>query len=230
MCPPAVIGAAFVGMGATAAAGAAVTAIVTSVYVGAAIGAVIGAVGAAITGGDILEGALKGAVIGGVTRGIGTGLGIAAEGATAVEGVSAGVGNVPAGLQATGAEIGQISSAAGQTAGSAAAIPSVATAAPTGGGIISGVGNWINQNPTQAMMLGQTVGGAAKGISDNRAADKELKSAMERDQLYIQSKKVSGLSMLELKTALPSIGAFTETPKWQMPGGGLIKEAQNATA
>lgn len=245
--PPALIGAGFVAMGATAATGAAVAAVATAVYVGAAIGALAGAAVAIVTGGDVLEGAIKGAIIGGVTKGIGAGMGLAADAGTTVARVGeAGV---------TGAEAGQIAQAGlGYTAGGApaavsAAAPAVADVAsqagtvggtvtspttlptpppttppPSSGGFLSGATNWINQNPMPAALLAQTVGGAATGISESRSRGREIEAAMERDRLNILAGKVRGLNTVDLKVALPTISAFAERPKWTMPESGLLQK------
>jgi len=240
--PPAAVGAAFVAMGASAAAGAAITTIATSVYVGAAIGAVVGAGVAAVTGGDIIEGALKGAAIGGITKGIGTGFSLAAEGASAVEGVgtaamegveTAGaelghIANAAPAAESAGAELGHIASAGGSVAKDVATNAAQEVGKQTSGGILSNAVGWLNDNPAMTEIAGKTIAGAAEGALTNRAKQKELEAAMERDKLNIQSQKVSGLDAMKLKVALPSIGNFTDTPTWQSPG--LIKEAQNATA
>ena len=228
--PPAAVGATFVAMGATAATGAAVAAVATTVYVSAAIGALTGAVTAIVTGGDVLDGALKGALVAGATGGIMKGFGLAANGPAMAD---AGISNTAAtGGQVGGADIAGLKMAeAGlsqvPTVGESVA-PNLASNAvqPTSGegtGFLSGTANWINKNPMPATMIAQTVGGAAKGMQDSRTAQKQIDAAMERDRLYIDSKKVRGLSGLDLKIALPSIGEFAEKPKWQPPKGGLLQ-------
>jgi hypothetical protein len=71
------------------------------------------------------------------------------------------------------------------------------------------------------MLLGQTVSGAAGGMAEAKARKDELEAAMERDKLYIASKKTN-LSGVNTRSVLPSISAFTERPKWEMPQAGLL--------
>ena len=231
---PAAIGAFFTWVGASAATAAAATAVATAVYVGAAIGAVIGAATSLATGDDILEGAIKGAVIGGVTRGIGAGIGLAGNaGTAAVEAGEVGVKAAEvgtAGLDAantasqaieagTGA-VSQTAPTAGTAANVAQAAGEVAKQAPSGG-ILSNVGNWIEANPSQAAIISQTLGGAAKGMMDKRTSEREIEALMKRDRL---NNEITGLSGIDAKMALPTISGFMEKPKWQIPSGGMIWE------
>lgn len=237
MSPPAAIGAAFVAMGASAATGMAVAAVATAVYTGAVYGALTGAVTALVTGGDIKDSAIKGAVIGGVSGGVMRGIGIATGSSPASAGVGeAGMETAAAG-NTTGGQAG-VAGSGGQgvvvATGQPAVSPTTTTAPnvttpPVKEGLLSRAGNWIESNPTQATLLAQTVGGAAKGVSDKRAAEQDLEAQMRMTQLEIDSKKVGGLSGLDIMEPLPSVGSFMETPKWEMPKAGLL-EAQNATA
>ena len=59
-------------------------------------------------------------------------------------------------------------------------------------------------------------------MGEARSTEKKLEADMERDRLLIGSKQVSGLNKMNIKIALPTIGAFTEKPKWTAPSGGLL--------
>jgi len=216
---------------------AAATAVVTAVYVGAAVGALIGAGTALVTGGDVLKGALKGAVIGGVSGGVTSALAGPAVAGTEVAG--AGVAGTEGGIGGVGApmaEAGVGTAATGAaTSGTGPAVAAPAATTPAaggsgGGGLLSGATNWINKNPMAAAMVSQGIGGVASGIAENRAADKELDALMKRDKLNYANQEISGLTAIELKTTLPSVGVFAEKPKWQMPNSGLIANWGGANA
>lgn len=254
--PPAAIGATFVALGASAATGAAVTAIATAVYVGAAYGAVAGAVTAVFTGEDVIDAAVKGAVIGGVSGGIMKGVGMF-TGAESAAAADAGIGKTniaQAGLEEAvpgpgiepGTFGGEKAIKAAQAAQAQAAVqqpvsnfkPIAAAPPQQQPGILARAGNWIEKNPTQAMLLGQTIGGVASGISSARAKEKEIEALMERDRLNIESQKVKDLNKMNLKIALPTVSGFTgRRPDWQAPrnwqspkSGILYGGMNNATA
>ena len=244
--PPVLIGKVFVLLGATAATGAAVTALVTAAYVGAAIGAVVGAATSLISGGNILKGALKGAALGFVSGGVLKGVGMAMGGAG-----SAGAGVGEAGL--TGTEV-----AAGTGAGSemtlggglsssdlaqspvqvlkagGTGLPPQAAAAPAKEGLLGRAMDWVDKHPGGASVVGQGLGGAAKGMLESRTADKEIAALMERDRLNREAIQIKGLEDLDLRSPLPSIASFADRPKWQFPETGLIwggkQNAKTATA
>jgi len=230
--PPAVVAGGFAAVGATAIT----TSVVSAVYVGAAVGAIVGAATSAITGGDILEGALKGAIIGGVTGGVGealsapaqVGVNVAKVGVDGVTGAeaghmaNAGIEAVSAGGTTGGVGGGVGGGSGGSGGGSGGVGGGSGTTGGTGNGFLSGAANWINNNPMPATLLAQTVGGAATSMADARSTEKQLEADMERDRLLIDSKKVSGLSNMDIKIALPTIGAFAEKPKWTAPSGGLL--------
>ena len=219
---------------------AAATAVVTAVYVGAVVGAVIGAGTALVTGGDVLKGALKGAVIGGVSGGVTSALSGPAVAGTqvagaGVSGTEAGIGGVGAPMAEAGVRTGpQVASGIGGPAGggisSGAGAAGGAGAGGGGGGLLSGATNWINQNPMAAAMVSQGIGGVASGISENKTANKQIDALMERDKLHYASQEISGLTAMELKTTLPSVGVFADKPKWQMPNAGLIAQWGGANA
>jgi hypothetical protein len=233
--PAVAVGGAFAAIGGSLVAGTA-TSVVGAVFMGAAVGAVIGAGTALVTGKDPLKGALMGAVTGGVSGGIGQALtagataGTTTAGAGVKSGTEAGIGGVgvpvsgSAGLEgAVGPSIpigGAGPSAAVSTSGPAPVAPTAKT------GLLSKAGNWINKNPMAAAIIAQGAGGAASGIAEERAQDKRLDALMERDRLHYASQEIGGLSNLDLKTALPTIGKFTERPEWQMPQAGLIQQWQ----
>jgi hypothetical protein len=226
--PPAAIGAAFVAMGATAATGAAVTALVAAAYTYAVVGAVVGAATSLISGGSIIKGALKGAMIGGIGGAIGSAAGLIGEaGATGAGVGEAGLAGseVGGGVAPLAADEFALTGAVGAGAGGGAGAGAGAGAGGAGTGatgILGKAGEWIKTNPQSAALAAQGLGGAAKGISENMASQDTLNYLMERDRLNRDAIKIKGLTNIELKTVLPSIAKFTETPKWQMPQAGLI--------
>jgi len=226
--PPAAVGAAFVAAGVTATA-ATVTAVVTAVYIGAAIGAVVGAATALVTGGDVLKGAISGAVIGGITSGIGSAFGGGAAAATTVGEVGVETVGVESVLAAEDAAAGAALTSSASDAGVASGVtqtvtPTVTpTPKPTSSdGILSGVGNWANNNPTQASVIVDALGGVASSMYESSTKQEELEAEMERDQLNIDALKIKGLTNTDLKTSLPSIATFTEEPAWTIPSTGII--------
>lgn len=237
--PPAAVGAAFVAMGATAATGAAVTALVTAAYIGAAVGAVVGAATALVTGGDVLKGAVKGAALGFVSGGVLKGVGIAMSAAG-----SAGAGVGEAGVTAAGESALQGGMGATEAAGilegmgassaptvpsggvasgaTAVGLPAQTAVAPAKEGLLGRAMNWVDAHPGGASVIGQGLGGAAKGMLESRTADKEIAALMERDRLNREALQIKGLEDLDLRSPLPSIVSFADRPKWQFPETGLI--------
>lgn len=223
--PPAAVGAAFVAAGATAATAATVTAVVTAVYIGAAIGAVVGAATALVTGGDVLKGAISGAVIGGITSGIGSAFGGGAAAATTVGEVGVETVGVESVLAAEDAAAGAALTSSASDAGVAGGVTQTVTPTPTPDppdGILSGVENWANKNPTQASVIVDALGGVASSMYESSTKQEELEAEMERDQLNIDALKIKGLTNTDLKTSLPSIATFTEEPAWTIPSTGII--------
>uniref|UniRef100_A0A6M3XKX0 Uncharacterized protein n=1 Tax=viral metagenome TaxID=1070528 RepID=A0A6M3XKX0_9ZZZZ len=222
--PPAAVGAAFVAAGVTATA-ATVTAVVTAVYIGAAIGAVVGAATALVTGGDVLKGAISGAVIGGITSGIGSAFGGGAAAATTVGEVGVETVGVESVLAAEDAAAGAALTSSASDAGVAGGVTQTVTPTPKPDppdGILSGVGNWANNNPTQASVIVDALGGVASSMYESSTKQEELEAEMERDQLNIDALKIKGLTNTDLKTSLPSIATFTEEPAWTIPSTGII--------
>jgi hypothetical protein len=225
--PAVAVGGAFAAIGGSLVAGTA-TSVVGAVFMGAAVGAVIGAGTALVTGKDPLKGALMGAVTGGVSGGIGQALtagataGTTTAGAGVKSGTEAGIGGV--GVPVSGSA--GLEGAVGPSIPIGGAGPSAPVAPTAKTGLLSKAGNWINKNPMAAAIIAQGAGGAASGIAEERAQDKRLDALMERDRLHYASQEISGLSDLDLKTALPTIGKFTERPEWQMPQAGLIQQWQ----
>ena len=86
------------------------------------------------------------------------------------------------------------------------------------------MGGWIEANPNQATLIAQTLGGAAKGMMDERTADKEADILKKR----IEALKIKDLAGLDTKIALPTISGFMDRPNWQIPEGGMIWEGMNA--
>ncbi len=232
--PPALIGAAFVSLGASAATGAAVTAIATTVYIGAAAGALIGGVTAAIKGEDIIKGAVRGAVrgavIGGVVGGIGGALSLAVGGTSAATGAAAipEAGLIPpAGVVDPVIGVGS----AGVPAVGAAGTPAPAAVAPGGSGILnraSGAMKYLADNPELTKVAAGTVGGAAKGVLAGRSKRQELEAEMEQNRLQLEASQIRGLSTMDLKVVLPDVGEFAKRPAWQMPDAGIIGRAKDA--
>jgi len=229
---PAALGVGFAAIGMTAATAA----VATAVVYGAVIGAAVGFATSLITGKDPLKGALTGAVVGGVSGGVAGAIGGAATAGTEVAGAGiagteGGIGGVGAPAAAQAGLEGSAAVAGGSGVAPASGVAGSAPAAETG--LLSGATNWINKNPMAAAMVSQGIGGVASGIAENRAADKELDALMKRDKLNYANQEISGLTAIELKTTLPSVGVFTEKPKWQMPDAGLISQwngGKNATA
>jgi hypothetical protein len=215
---PAAAAIGFSAIGGVLVSGAA-TSVASAVFMGAAVGAVIGAGTALVTGKDPLKGALMGAISGGATAGVGQAISGAATaaGTAATSGAGVAAPTLPA---ATSGMMPPVppSVMAPSVAAPVAAAPTTAGSGSTG--ILSGVSNWINKNPMPAAIVAQGVGGAASGIAENRSADKELDALMERDRLNNSNQQIN-LSGMDLKTPLPSIGAFMDKPKWAMPTAGL---------
>jgi hypothetical protein len=178
-----------------------------------------------------MEGAIKGAIVGGVTKGIGMAM---SGGAAATNAAATGVENAAAGgVESAGPGFVDSVSQAGATAPTAGTnlaagtIGKNAVADAAGGqvadqatktGILSRVSNWIDKNPEQAKLAFSAAGGAAESLIDKSRRKDELESAMERDKLYLDSKKIKGLSGLSGETAIPSISKFTERPSWNKKG------------
>lgn len=213
-------------------------AIGTAVVAGAVVGAVVGAGTVLSKGGDlgdVLKGAVLGATTGAVTgtitgglgsylsagtSGVGTGTVTAGEAGLEAGGVSGSVSPATASALESAGSTEAIMTAGANTTGQS--LSAGASNAAAQGGMLGGAANWITQNPTQAMLLGQGVGGTAKSMTDARASEKEIDALMERDRLNRESLKISGLDSIQLKTVLPTISGFMERPKWQMPDTGLI--------
>lgn len=224
---------------ATVGLSAGVAAIATGILIGAAVGALIGGVTAALKGGDILKGALMGAVFGGITGGIGAGLGLA-TGLLGAGAPAAGAGVSEAaliGVAETGIAIPATTAAGPTIAGAGGVIPgpiSGGTGTLAGGAgatsALSKAAGWIGANPEVAKVGAAAIGGGAKGILEGQSKQKELDALMERDRLNREAKQIRGLTLVELKTVLPSIGKFTETPAWVMPEAGLLGKKVQANA
>jgi len=206
-------------------AGTAAATIATGVFYGIAIGALVGGVSAALKGGNILKGALTGALIGGITGGIGGAImGPAGVTTGGIEQAGAGMISAP----------GEAAGMLGAPVGVAPALGSVATetiaggvTAGTGGGTgFLGAMDWINKNPDTAKVAASAIGGGAKALSESQTAEANLEAQMERDKLN----QISGLNLVELKTALPSIKEFANRPEWneKFDSGLLGKKVQNA--
>lgn len=224
-------------IGATGAAAA----VVSATFVGAVVGAAIGAATSLMTGGNVLEGALKGAGMGAVGGAVTGAVGAAVQGVG-----EAGLAASEAGVSGVGADVAATEAAIVETGGGAAS--GMSGAAPVGSaaqvgaqtgqavtpqankGLLSGVAKWAG-GENGAEVLGRTVAQGASSMLDARSQEKQLKAVMERDRLALEGSKISGLTTMDFKTALPTIGAFTDKPTWEMPNTGLLwKGAQDGTA
>jgi hypothetical protein len=215
--PPAVIGSAFVAMGASTATGAAVAGFVSAVYVGAAVGAAVGAGTALMTGGDVLEGAVKGAVIGGITKGVIHGIGQMGAASSSVGVGEAGMtATQPAAQEATQIAGAGVADSAGNVAAQSSPIPQVASEAAAQPGFLDKTIGFIEDNPKTSEIIAGGVSGAAKAISEKRNRQAELEAQMERDRLLIESRKIHGLQGLNTGAAIPTISGFLERPKWKL--------------
>jgi hypothetical protein len=56
---------------------------------------------------------------------------------------------------------------------------------------------------------------------EGREREKELDFLMERDRLNREAEQIS-LAGMENDFRMPSVGEFTERPKWQMEDAGLL--------
>jgi hypothetical protein len=216
-------------------AGTTAATIATGVFYGIAIGALVGGVSAALKGGNILKGALVGALVGGVTGGIGASLmgsaGLAAGG-VAEAGAGAGVGEAYATSMVPSGILGPPASLPGAIVPTAAEMAGGGVAA-TGTGFLSQATNLFKDPKVLAAGIGQ----AASSALDARTAKANLDAQMARDKLYLDAKKIKGLSTIELQTVLPTIGvgmfAERERPAQArvMSDLGLLgKKVQNAQA
>jgi hypothetical protein len=213
--PPAAV-AVFVAVGKAIAA----SGIVKAVLVGAAVGAIAGAGKALINGENVLKGAVSGAVMGSIVGGVGKAVGMASGPA-----LDAKVGE--AGLNSGIAEQNVTADKSLLPSPSTSPPPQVSTGNMTqptqaSGGLLSGMGNWIEKNPSQAAIVSQTLGGAATGMMASRASDREREAQLERDRMKYDNEKIGGLMNMQAQPPIPSIATFAERPKWQMDDSGLL--------
>lgn len=150
--------------------------------------ALLGAGVSAITGGNIVKGATGGFIAGGVLGGLGAAAGTIGKTATTVGGVAqagtgaalpAAAGAVPS-AAATG--LGGFAKAAG-SALTQANIPlssnlvASAPAVSSGGGLLGGIGRFVEKNPIVAGQVISGIGGGLSAAQDRKAAVKDRKHA-----------------------------------------------------
>jgi hypothetical protein len=210
-----------------AASGASAT--VAAAAINAVIGAMVAYGGAIISGNDnplqaaavgAVTGALTGAVAGSMAAGAGgvetapvtTGtIDAAAPSVTAATdaGASGGVLTTPASAAQPVAS-GGVSAAPAATptyaasTGSAAAnnMAGATTMAPQESGVLGSVANWSTANPGSASILGN----AMSGLSNAWETKMKNDAAEEQQDKNLYAQKVHGLSNLDIRATLPSIG------------------------
>jgi len=195
------------------------------IFFGAAAGAIIGIGAALVSGGDVTKGAITGAVMGGVGGAMMKEMSMSGSQYEPQETSNA----LPMGGLRTSPRT-ESGMDAGMGAGMNVGMGSrtnIGSTEKKPSGILDRATSWIEKNPSSASILAQTVGGVASGIAASRSADKELDYLKERDKRNINATKVSGLSNIELKTVLPQIDKFADTPRWVMPSMEMKNNGAN---